>query len=253
MSAGIPKPGIPVSYDEHIRPLFRGKDHQSMRFAFDLWSYEDVSANAAAIFEKVSTGVMPCDGAWPSERVELFRRWMDTGMRETASDLVPEAAGPAESSGASAAGVEAIEGRLRRVLDLRSEQYVRERAIVIEHRGPLIYMLCQAAELEHAVMCEYLFAAFSLKRSVDEGLTHEQLAAVERWRSTILGVAKQEMLHLAIACNLLTSIGVSPHLSRPNLPHRPATIQVGCALSCFRSVSRHFATFCSSSGPRAWI
>ena len=229
MSVGIPKRGIPVSYDEHIRPLFREKDHQSMRFAFDLWSYEDVSANATAIFEKVSTGVMPCDGAWPSERVELFRRWMDTGMRETASDLVPEAAGPAESSGASAAGVEAIEGRLRRVLDLRSEQYVRERAIVIEHRGPLIYMLCEAAELEHAVMCEYLFAAFSLKRSVDEGLTHEQLAAVERWRSTILAVAKQEMLHLAIACNLLTSIGVSPHLSRPNLPqparHYPSGVR----------------------------
>jgi len=218
-----------VSYDEHIRPLFRGKDRESMRFAFDLWSYEDVSANAAAIFEKVSTGVMPCDGAWPPEPVELFRRWMDTGMRETASDLVPEVAGPAESSGASAAGVEAIEGRLRRVLDLRSEQYVRERAIVIEHRGPLIYMLCEAAELEHAVMCEYLFAAFSLKRSVDEGLTHEQLAAVERWRSTILTVAKQEMLHLAIACNLLTSIGVSPHLSRPNLPqparHYPSGVR----------------------------
>ena len=125
-----------------------------------------------------------------------------------------------------------------------------ERAIVIEHRSPLIYMLCAAAELEHALMCEYLFAAFSLKRSADEGLTHEQLAAVERWRSTILTVAKQEMLHLAIACNLLTSIGVSPHLSRPNLPHRPGTIPVACALSCFRSVSRHFATSCSSSGPR---
>ena len=76
--------------------------------------------------------------------------------------------------------------------------------------------------------------AFSLKRSVDQGLAREQLAAVERWRSTILGVAKQEMLHLAIACNLLTSIGVSPHLSRPNLPPRPATIQVGCA---FRAAS----------------
>ncbi len=105
-----------------------------------------------------------------------------------------------------------------------------ERAIVIEHRSPLIYMLCAAAELEHALMCEYLFAAFSLKRSVDEGLTHEQLAAVERWRSTILGVAKQEMLHLAIACNLLTSIGVSPHLSRPNLPqparHYPSGVRL---------------------------
>lgn len=82
MSADIPKPGTPVSYDEHIRPLFREHDHESMRFAFDLWSYEDVSANATAIFEKPSTGAMPCDGAWPSERVELFRRWTDTGMRE---------------------------------------------------------------------------------------------------------------------------------------------------------------------------
>src|SRR6516164_10136593 len=189
-----------------------------MRFAFDLWSYEDVSASAAAIFEKLSTGAMPCDGAWPAEQVELFRRWMDTGMRETASDPVPAAAAPAEPGRVSAASVEAIEGRLSRVLDLRSGQYVRERAIVIEHRSALVYMLSEAAELEHALMCEYLFAAFSRKRSVDEGLTPVQLAAVERWRSSILMVAKQEMLHLAINCNLLTSVGIGPHLSRPNLP-----------------------------------
>src|SRR5262249_59563109 len=104
-----------------------------MRFAFDLWSYQDVSANAAAIFDKVSTGAMPCDGAWPSEQVGLFRRWMDTGMRETASDPVPAAAAVAEPGGASAAGVEAIEGRLRKVLDLRSERQGGERAVVIGH------------------------------------------------------------------------------------------------------------------------
>jgi Ferritin-like len=137
---------------------------------------------------------------------------------------------PAEPSADSTASVEAIEGRLRSVLDLRSDQHVHERTIVIEHRSALVYMLCAAAELEHALMCEYLFAAFSLKRSVDEGLTAEQLAAVERWRSTILAVAQQEMLHLAIACNLLTSIGVSPHLSRPNLPqparHYPSGVRL---------------------------
>jgi hypothetical protein len=32
-------------------------------------------------------------------------------------------------------------------------------------------MLCQAAELEHGIMCQYLFAAFSLKQSTDEGVT----------------------------------------------------------------------------------
>jgi hypothetical protein len=38
-----------------------------------------------------------------------------------------------------------------------------EPAIVVEDRKELTYLLCQAAELEHAVMCEYLYAAFSLK------------------------------------------------------------------------------------------
>src|SRR5499427_9713289 len=168
---------------------------------------------------------------------------MDTGMRETASGSVSELAPLAEPSGTSTASVGAIEGRLRNVLDLRSEQHVDERAIVIEHRSALVYMLSTAAELEHALMCEYLFAAFSLKRSVDEGLTREQLAAVERWRSTILGVARQEMLHLAIACNLLTSIGVSPHLSRPNLPqparHYPSGVRLEL-LPFSEQALRHF-------------
>jgi hypothetical protein len=42
---------------------------------------------------------------------------------------------------------------------------------VIEHREALIYVLCEAAELEHGIMCQYLFAEFSLKQREDEGLT----------------------------------------------------------------------------------
>ena len=53
-----------------------------------------------------------------------------------------------------------------------------EAPFVIEHREALIYMLCQAAELEHGIMCQYLFAAFSLKQSTDEGLT---CAVFRRW------------------------------------------------------------------------
>jgi hypothetical protein len=230
VSVDIPEPDSPLSYDEHIKPLFREHDRESMRSVFDLWSYADVSANADAILDRLSAGSMPCDGAWPSQHVELFARWMQTGMRRTASGPPAAPAAAAGPGDVSAATVEAIEGRLRTVLDLRSAQRVQERAMVIEHRSPLIYMICAAAELEHALMCEYLFAAFSLKRSVDEGLTPDQLAAVERWRSTILGVARQEMLHLAITCNLLTSIGVSPHLSRPNLPqparHYPSGVRL---------------------------
>jgi hypothetical protein len=138
---------------------------------------------------------------------------------------------------------EAIAGRLGRTLTLRSGAAVEERAIVIEHREPLIYMLCAAAELEHALMCEYLFAAFSLKRSVDEGLTDDQLIAVDRWRATILQVAKQEMMHLAINCNLVTSLGASPHLSRANLPqpakHYPAGVRLAL-LPFGEQALRHF-------------
>ena len=38
----LPGPGQPVSFEAHIRPLFRDRDRQSMSFAFDLWSYDDV-------------------------------------------------------------------------------------------------------------------------------------------------------------------------------------------------------------------
>jgi hypothetical protein len=118
-----------------------------------------------------------------------------------------------------------------------------ERPLVIEHREALIYMICAAAEMEHALMCEYLFAAFSLKERTDEGLSAEQLEAVDRWRKVVLGVAAQEMLHLALNANMLTSLGTSPHLSRPNLPqparHYPPGVVI--ALLPFGEQSlRHF-------------
>jgi hypothetical protein len=68
-----------VGYGRDIRPLFREKDVSSMSFAFDLQSYDDVRANANGILAKLSNGSMPCDGAWPEEKVELFRNWVDAG------------------------------------------------------------------------------------------------------------------------------------------------------------------------------
>ena len=57
----------------------------------------------------------------------------------------------------------------------------QENPIVIEDREELIFMLSEAAELEHMIMCQYLYAAFSLKRDVSEGITAEQLEAINRW------------------------------------------------------------------------
>ncbi len=69
-----------VSFTEHVRPLFRDRDRDSMEFAFDLWSYDDVTRNAEGILARLENGSMPCDGAWPAERVETFRRWVAGGM-----------------------------------------------------------------------------------------------------------------------------------------------------------------------------
>jgi Ferritin-like len=129
--------------------------------------------------------------------------------------------GPTDSAG---------RGRLAEVLATRGGRAEPEAPFVIEHREALIYMLCQAAELEHGIMCQYLFAAFSLKQSTDEGLTSEELEAVSRWRHAVAHVATEEMLHLALVQNVLSAIGAAPHLTRPNLPapahHYPAAVSL---------------------------
>ena len=59
------------SFGHDIRPLFRPTDVSAMKQMFDLSSYDDVRGNAANIYEALSDGSMPCDGAWPSEQVQL--------------------------------------------------------------------------------------------------------------------------------------------------------------------------------------
>jgi hypothetical protein len=77
----LPGPDETVSYQAHIKPLFRERDQQSMSKAFDLWSYDDVRARASDILEKLQEGSMPCDGAWPAARTAVFKRWTETGMQ----------------------------------------------------------------------------------------------------------------------------------------------------------------------------
>jgi hypothetical protein len=95
---------------------------------------------------------------------------------------------------------------------------VAEPAIVVEHREHLWYLLAEAAQVEHLIMCQYLYASFSLKAGPEDGLTAEQSAAVARWREVLTGIAIEEMLHLALVFNVMTAIGAAPPLSRPNFP-----------------------------------
>jgi len=71
-----------VSFATEIRPLFRDSpDIDTMQgFGLDLSSYDDVKARASEIYARLQDGSMPCDDAWPAERLALFRRWMDEGM-----------------------------------------------------------------------------------------------------------------------------------------------------------------------------
>ncbi|MBA3807621.1 MAG: CDGSH iron-sulfur domain-containing protein [Solirubrobacterales bacterium] len=72
----LPGPEEELSFATHVKPLFRKRDRDSMRFAFDLWSAEEVTANGPAILERLKAGSMPCDGPWPPERVAVFERWI---------------------------------------------------------------------------------------------------------------------------------------------------------------------------------
>jgi Ferritin-like len=105
-----------------------------------------------------------------------------------------------------------------------------EPEITVENRKELTYLLSQGAELEHALMCQYLYAAFSLKSAAD-GLDHAQVEKVERWRTVILRIAGEEMLHWAVVQNLLAAVGSAPFVSRPHLPHQAQGYPPGVQLS----------------------
>lgn len=104
-------------------------------------------------------------------------------------------------------------------------------------------MLSEAAALEHMIMCGYLFASFTLKDRPDEGLSAHQSEAVRRWDRVVSGVAIQEMLHLALVNNLLTSIGAAPYFARPNFPHPAKYFAPGVQLALLpfgERALRHF-------------
>ena len=135
-------------------------------------------------------------------------------------------------------------GRLAHLLATRGSDVATESAIVLQHREALVYTLGKAAALEHLVMCQYLYAAFSMKDREDDGLTPAALGAVRRWEREMLQIAEQEMLHLALVQNLLTAIGAAPYFGRPNFPLSPRAYPAGikmALLSFGETALRNFA------------
>jgi Ferritin-like len=105
-----------------------------------------------------------------------------------------------------------------------------EPRVVVANREDLWWLLAEASQLEHMIMCQYLFAEFSLKQGTEEGLTSGQAEAVERWRKLLRGIAVEEMLHMALVANVMASIGAAPTFGRPNFPQRSGYFPAGVQL-----------------------
>ncbi|TLZ00181.1 MAG: hypothetical protein E6K36_13345 [Gammaproteobacteria bacterium] len=97
-------------------------------------------------------------------------------------------------------------------------------APALTQREVLLHALYEAAELEHNLMCTYLYAAASLRDGEREGLGVEEAAAVRRWRQVLLGVAIEEMGHLAAVWNITSGLGGSPRFGRTNFPLDPGLL-----------------------------
>jgi CDGSH-type Zn-finger protein/uncharacterized Fe-S cluster protein YjdI len=100
-------------------------------------------------------------------------------------------------------------------------------------REVLLHQLYEAAELEHNLMCTYLYAAFSLKSGTEEGLSAREAEALARWRREIMAVAVDEMSHLAAVWNITSALGGTPRFGRTNFPldvgYLPASVVVKLA------------------------
>jgi Ferritin-like len=90
--------------------------------------------------------------------------------------------------------------------------------LIVGGRDQLSHLLAEASEIEHTLMCTYLYAAFSLNAGGQAQFSGEEAAAIERWRAAILSVAIDEMVHLLLVANLSIAIGARPHFSRLNFP-----------------------------------
>jgi CDGSH-type Zn-finger protein/uncharacterized Fe-S cluster protein YjdI len=109
-------------------------------------------------------------------------------------------------------------------------------------REELLHRLYEAAELEHNLMCTYLYAAFSLK-DADDGLSSEQAPATARWRRAIIDVAIEEMGHLVAVWNITSALGGTPRFGRGNFPLDPGYLPAGVVVKLApfnEAVLQHF-------------
>ncbi|HEX8599271.1 MAG TPA: ferritin-like protein [Chloroflexia bacterium] len=85
-------------------------------------------------------------------------------------------------------------------------------------RDEAVFLLHTGAEIEHALLVQYLYAAYSLKSPKE--VPQEHASKVRAWKKTLLGIAREEMGHLITVQNLLRLIGGPLNLEREDYPFR---------------------------------
>src|SRR5215475_13672969 len=116
--------------------------------------------------------------------------------------------------------------RVGRKMRASSLNWSMAEAILTPSSEQLAHSLYEAAELEHNLMCIYLYAAFSLK-DAQEGLSQGEAEAVERWKRALIDVAIGEMSHLAAVWSITAALGVAPRFGRTNFPLEPGYLPAG--------------------------
>ena len=114
-------------------------------------------------------------------------------------------------------------------------------------RDYAIFLLRLAAEIEHGLMVQYLFAAYSLG---GPNVPPEQQARVRGWQETILGIAKEEMGHLVTVQNLLTALGGPLQFNREDYPNDNVLYESGFRLQPLSLAS--LATYICAESPDMW-
>ena len=85
-------------------------------------------------------------------------------------------------------------------------------------RDEVVFLLHTGAEIEHALLVQYLYAAYSLKSPKE--VPEEHASKVRAWKRTLLEIAREEMGHLITVQNLLRLIGGPINLEREDYPFR---------------------------------
>jgi hypothetical protein len=90
-----------------------------------------------------------------------------------------------------------------------------------------VFLLHVAAEIEHALMVQYLYAAYSLG---GPQVPESRWGTVRAWQDIVLSIAKEEMAHFITVQNILRLIGGPLNLEREDYPWDAPYVPITFAL-----------------------